>query len=63
MGILFTDAPTDYYEEINLTVLQAILIGEDEKQEFVFEGEEPINLLDLENFSEPVIFGEVQAGT
>jgi len=63
VGILFTDAPTDQYDEINLTVLQAILIGAEEKQEFVFEGEEPINLLDLENFSEPVMFGEVQAGT
>ena len=63
VGILFTDAPTDDYAEINLTVRQAILIGEDEKQEIVFEGSEPVNLLDLENFSEPVMFGEVQAGT
>ena len=63
VGILFTDAPTDDYDEINLNVVKAILIGEDEKQEIVFEGSEPVNLLDLENFSEPVMFGEVQAGT
>jgi len=63
VGILFTDAPTDDYEEINLNVVKAILIGEDEKQEIVFQGSEPVNLLDLENFSEPVMFGEVQAGT
>ena len=30
VGILFTDAPTDEYSEINLNVVQAILIGEDE---------------------------------
>ena len=63
VGILFTDAPTDDYEEINLNIVKAILIGEDEKQEIVFEGSEPVNLLDLENFSEPVVFGEVQTGT
>lgn len=63
VGILFTDAPTDHYKEINLTVRQAILIGEDEKQEIVFEGSKPINLLDLRNFSEPIVFGEVETGT
>jgi len=63
VGILFTDAPTDDYDEINLNVVKAILIGDDEKQEIVFEGSEPVNLLDLENFSEPIVFGEVQAGT
>jgi hypothetical protein len=63
VGILFTDAPTDDYSAINLNVVKAILIGEDEKQEIVFEGSEPVNLLDLENFSEPLAFGEVQAGT
>ena len=63
VGILFTDAPTDEFSEINLNVVQAILIGEDEHEEMVFNGSEPINLLDLENFSEPVMFGEVQVGT
>ena len=63
VGILFTDAPTDELSEINLNVIQAILIGEDEHQEMVFQGSEPINLLALENFSEPVMFGEVQVGT
>jgi hypothetical protein len=33
VGILFTDAPTDHYKEINLTVRQAILIGNGYLQE------------------------------
>ena len=63
VGILFTDAPTDEYSEINLNVTEAILIGGDDGQQLVFQGSEPIDLLDLTNFSEPVVFGEVQAGT
>jgi len=63
VGILFTDAPTDDYSAIKLNVVEAILIGGDESQQVVFQGSEPIDLLDLTNFSEPVVFGEVQAGT
>ena len=62
VGLLFTDAPTDEFESILLTVTEAILIGGDEKQHFLFKGEEPIDLLNLTNFSEPVVFGEVSAG-
>jgi hypothetical protein len=51
------------YSEINFLVREAILIGGDDSQEVLFDGSEPIDLLDLENFSEPIIFGEVQAGT
>jgi len=63
VGILFTDAPTDEYSAIKLYVVGAILIGEDESQEILFEGSEPIDLLDLTNFSEPIVFGEVKVGT
>ena len=63
VGILFTDAPTDDYAAINLNVVKAVLIGEDEKQEIVFEGSKLINLLDLRNFSVPIVFGEVETGT
>ena len=63
VGILFTDLPTDDFESIELDVVEAILIGGDDSQAVLFEGSEPIDLLDLENFSEPVVFGEVQAGT
>ena len=63
VGVLFTDAPTDEYSAIRLNVVEARLIGGDDSQQVVFQGSEPIDLLDLENFSEPVVFGEVQAGT
>jgi len=63
VGLLFTDAPTDDYSAIKLNVIRAVLIGGDDSQQEVFEGSEPIDLLDLENFSEPIVFGEVQAGT
>lgn len=62
IGILFTDAPTDDYSAIRLDVVEAILIGGDDSQQPVFEGVEPIDLLDLTNFSEPVVFGEVPVG-
>jgi len=63
VGLFFTDAPTDYFKEINLDVTQAILIGDDNNQQVLFDGNEPIDLLNLENYNEPIIFGEVDAGT
>lgn len=63
VGVLFTDAPTDDYSAIKLNVTEAILIGGDESQQILFQGSEPIDLLDLTNFSEPVVFGEVKVGT
>ena len=62
VGLLFTDAPTDEFESILLTVTEAILIGGDEKQHILFDGAEPIDLLNLTNFSEPVVFGEISVG-
>ena len=62
IGILFTDAPTDDYSAIHLDIVEAILIGGDDSQQPVFEGVEPIDLLNLTNFSEPVVFGEVPVG-
>jgi len=63
VGLFFTDAPTDDFSAIKLNVVQAILIGGDDGQQLLFEGSEPIDLLDLENFNEPIIFGEVEVGT
>jgi hypothetical protein len=60
--ILLTDAPVDELSEINLDVTEVILIG-DMGQQTVFEGNQRINLLDLANFSQPIIFGEVEAGS
>lgn len=63
VGLLFTDKPTDEFSAIKLNVVEAILIGGDEGQQMLFQGSEPIDLLDLTNFNEPVIFGEVKTGT
>ena len=67
-GLFITDKPSDDFAEINLDVVQAVLIGGDESQQVLFEtgpGDMPkrINLLALENFNEPIVFGEVAVGT
>jgi len=62
IGLLITDAPVDSLSEINLDVTEAILIG-DMGQQTIFEGSKTINLLDLANFNEPIVFGEVEAGS
>lgn len=61
VGLFFTDKPTDEFSEINLHVVEAILIG-GEGQQTLFQGSRAINLLDLTNYNEPIIFGEVPAG-
>ena len=63
IAILFTDRPTDEFSEIKLNVTEAILIGGGNSQQVLFQGAEPIDLLDLTNYSEPVSFGEVKVGT
>ena len=62
VGLLFTDKPTDDYSSIILTVSEAVLIGGDDSQQILFQGERRIDLLDLTNYNEPVMFGEVEAG-
>jgi hypothetical protein len=61
IALLFTDRPTDEFNAIKLNVVEAILIGGN-SQQVLFRGSEPIDLLDLTNYSEPIIFGEVEAG-
>ncbi len=63
VGLWFTDLPSDDYTSIILTASSAVLIGEDDSQQVLFEGERNIDLLDLTNYSEPVVFGEVSTGT
>ena len=63
VGLVITDEPTDMFRAINLDIEQAILIGGDGGQEVLFEGPRQINLLDLTNYSEPVQFERVDAGT
>lgn len=65
--LLFTDKPTEEFSSIVLEVSEATLIGDDDSQHVLFTsepGEERfIDLLDLTNYNEPVMFGEVQVGT
>ncbi|MGB5164045.1 MAG: DUF4382 domain-containing protein [Woeseiaceae bacterium] len=63
VGLFFTDLPSDEFSEINLNVTKAVILGGDDSQQVLFEGSEPINLLDLTNFNEPIVFGEVAVGT
>jgi hypothetical protein len=62
VGLFFTDKPSDDFSAIKLNVVEAVLIGGDNSQQILFQGSEPIDLLDLTNFNEPIIFGEVHAG-
>jgi hypothetical protein len=62
VALLFTDKPTDEFSAIKLNVVEAILIGGDDGQQSLFRGSEPIDLLNLTNFNEPVVFGKVNAG-
>ena len=64
IALLFTDRPTDEFSAIKLNVTEAILIGGNSisGQQILFQGSEPIDLLDLTNYSEPIVFGDVDAG-
>ncbi len=62
IALILTDRASDDFAEINFNVIEARLIGGDGSQQVLFQGIEPINLLALENYSEPIIFGEVEAG-
>lgn len=60
--ILLTDMPTDDFEAINLDVTEAILIGES-GQHTVFTGNTRINLLDLQNYVQPIALADAPVGT
>jgi len=60
--ILLTDAPVDGLSAINLDVTEATLIGGAGQQQ-IFSGNKTINLLDLANYDQAIVFGEVQAGS
>jgi len=62
VAILLTDAPVDELSAIYLDVTEATLIG-DSGQQIVFSGKKSLNLLDLANFVQPIVFGEVKAGS
>ena len=62
VALLLTDMPTDALREINFDVVEGTLIG-DQGQQTVYSGNTRVNLLDLENYSQPIALGEVAAGT
>lgn len=62
IGLLFTDKPTDEFSAIKLNVVEAILISDDDGHQILFQGSKPIDLLNLTNFNEPIVFGEVNVG-
>lgn len=61
VALLLTDLPTDDLREINFDVVEATLIG-DQGQQTIYTGNTRVNLLDLENYSQPIALGEVAAG-
>ena len=62
VGIFLTDDPSDEFAQININVTEAVLIG-GEGQPSLYQGSKKIDLLDLTNYNEPIVFGEVPAGT
>ncbi|KAF0191959.1 MAG: Uncharacterized protein FD165_1293 [Gammaproteobacteria bacterium] len=63
VALLFTDAPTDEFSEINITVNRVILLGENDAATEIFSGEKIINLLDLEHHADLFsMTGNVPAG-
>ena len=64
VALLLTDLPTDDIKEINFDVVEATLIGDQGQQGVtIYEGNTRVNLLDLQNFSQPLAVSEVAAGT
>lgn len=56
VALVLTDAPSTEFSEINVTIEQVVLIGDDDTQSYVlFSGEKTIDLLTLKNYSE--LFG------
>jgi len=66
VALALTDAPTDEFSQVLVTVLRIVLLpGDDEAdRETIFEGRETFDLLALENVSEPfAIADDIEAGT
>ena len=62
VALLITDAPSDIFEEINITVVMAELLSDDGRVT-IFEGERTFNLLDLTDVRIFAIREGVPAGT
>ncbi len=62
VAILLTDAPTDAFSEVNLTITRIELLGEDGSGVEVFSGERTIDLLSLRDNSDLFSIADVPAG-
>jgi Domain of unknown function (DUF4382) len=62
VALLLTDAPSDIFEEVNITVVKAELLS-DSGSVTIFDGEETFNLLDLTDVEIFAIREGVAAGT
>ena len=62
VALLLTDAPSDIFEEINITVVKAELLSDDGRVT-IFKGERTFNLLDLTDVKIFAIRDGVPAGT
>lgn len=61
VAVLLTDGPSEEFSEINLTVTEVVLIG-DEGNAVVFSGERTVNLLDLSDDSDVFSVADAPAG-
>jgi hypothetical protein len=61
VAVLLTDGPSEEFDEINLTVTEVRLIGDD-GDAVVFSGERTVNLLDLGDDSEVFSIADAPAG-
>ena len=63
VGLLVTDAPSDEFEAVNLTIEKIELLKHDQASSIIFEGRETFDLLALRDASELFSFtGEVPVG-
>ncbi|MCK5667762.1 MAG: DUF4382 domain-containing protein, partial [Gammaproteobacteria bacterium] len=60
--LLVTDAPTDRFKEINLSIIRAELLSDDGNKE-LFRGKKKFDLLQLTNVTEIFSVSEVPSGT
>jgi hypothetical protein len=64
VSLLITDAPTDDFDQVNLTVESISFLGEDDGHEtIVFDESRVIDLLSLQNYSDLLVTAVIPVGT
>ncbi len=63
VSLLITDAPTDDFDQVNLTVESISFLGEDDGHEtIVFDGSRVVDLLALQNYSDLLVTAVIPVG-